>query len=62
MCSARMASGEPDVYFTRMGRVDGVMVSMWDGDAGYDDGDAEKPGPRHRLLMGEDGWRFERST
>ena len=32
------------------------------GDAGYDDGDATKPGPRHRLLMGEDGWRFERST
>ena len=42
---------EPDIYVTRMGRVDGVMVSMWHGDAGYDDGDAEKPGPRHRLVM-----------
>ena len=57
-----MASGEPDVYVTRMARVDGVMVSMWAGDAGYEDGDAEKPGPRHRLLMRDDGWRFERDT
>ena len=59
---ARMASGEPDVYVTRMGRVDGVMVSMWAGDAGYEDGDAEKPGPRHRLIMSDDGWRFERDA
>jgi 8-oxo-dGTP pyrophosphatase MutT (NUDIX family) len=59
---ARMAWGEPDVYVTRMGRLDGVMVSMWTGDAGYEDGDAEKPGPRHRLVMSNDGWRFERDT
>ena len=57
-----MTSGEPDVYVTRMSRVDGVMVSMWAGDAGYEDGDAEKPGPRHRLIMSDDGWRFERDA
>ena len=57
---ARMAEGEPDIYVTHMGRLDGVMVSMWAGDAGYDDGDAERPGSRHRLIMSEDGWRFER--
>lgn len=59
---SRMASGEPDVYVTRIGRADGVTVSMWAGDAGYEDGDAEKPGPRHRLLMRDDGWRFERDA
>ena len=59
---ARLGAAEPDVYVTRMGRVDGVGVSMWAGDAGYDDGDAEKPGPRHRLLMDETGWRLERDV
>jgi 8-oxo-dGTP pyrophosphatase MutT (NUDIX family) len=59
---ARMSEAEPDVYVTRMGRVDGVGVSMWAGDAGYEDGDAEKPGPRHRLLMHESGWRLERDA
>jgi 8-oxo-dGTP pyrophosphatase MutT (NUDIX family) len=58
---ARMAEGEPDVYVTHLGRLDGVMVSMWAGDAGYDDGDVEKPGSRHRLIMSDDGWRFERN-
>jgi 8-oxo-dGTP pyrophosphatase MutT (NUDIX family) len=58
---SRMAEGEPEVYVTRMGRLDGVMVSMWAGDAGYDDGDAEKAGSRHRLIMSENGWRFERT-
>jgi hypothetical protein len=34
---------------------------MWDGDAGYEDGDPERPGPRHRLWLDAAGWRFERS-
>ena len=58
---AGMAASEPDIYVTHIGRVDGVMVSMWQGDAGYDDGDAERPGPRHRLVMDNEGWRFERN-
>ena len=57
---ARMRSTEPNVYVTRIGRAAGVAVSMWAGDAGYDDGDADKPGPRHRLLMADDGWKLER--
>jgi 8-oxo-dGTP pyrophosphatase MutT (NUDIX family) len=59
---ARMGAADPDVYVTHMGRVDGVGVSMWAGDAGYDDGDAEKAGPRHRLVMDESGWRLERQA
>jgi 8-oxo-dGTP pyrophosphatase MutT (NUDIX family) len=59
---ATMAAAEPAVYVTRIGRADGVGVSMWHGDAGYDDGDADKPGPRHRLVMDDNGWRLERDT
>jgi len=29
-------------------------------DAGYEDGDVERPGPRHRLWVLPDGWRYER--
>ena len=57
---ARLGVGEPSVYVTKLGRVDGVTVSMWAGDAGYEDGDAEKPGARHRLVMADDRWRLER--
>ena len=57
---ARMRAGEPAVYVTRIGRAGDVPVSMWAGDAGYDDGDADKAGPRHRLLMGEGAWTLER--
>jgi 8-oxo-dGTP pyrophosphatase MutT (NUDIX family) len=52
-------AGEPTVYVTRLGRAGGVTVSMWDGDAGYQDGDAERPGARHRLVMADDRWRLE---
>jgi 8-oxo-dGTP pyrophosphatase MutT (NUDIX family) len=38
-------------YYTRMGRIEGGLVAMWAGDAGYHDGDSERPGPRHRLNL-----------
>ena len=57
---ARMRAGAPAVYVTRIGRAGDVPVSMWAGDAGYDDGDADRPGPRHRLLMTEGAWTLER--
>jgi 8-oxo-dGTP pyrophosphatase MutT (NUDIX family) len=41
---------------------DGVMVAVWPGDAAYDDGDLDKPGPRHRLAMLSDGWLFENTV
>jgi 8-oxo-dGTP pyrophosphatase MutT (NUDIX family) len=34
-------------------------ATLWSGDAGYDDGDLARPGPRRRLLMDPDGWRVE---
>lgn len=58
----RLGAGEPAVYVTKLGRVDGAAVSMWAGDAGYEDGDAEKPGARHRLVMADDRWRLEQDS
>ena len=51
----------PQTYLTRIARVDGGIASIWEGDAAYADGDVEKPGPRNRLLMLDDGWRVESS-
>ena len=34
-------------------------VVMWEGDAGYDTGDATVAGPRHRLTMATDGYVYE---
>lgn len=49
-------------FVTRMVAVDGGLVAMWHGDAGYDTGDPETPGPRHRLVMLQGAWRYERSS
>ena len=37
-------------------------VALWRPDAGWQDGDLAKPGPRHRLSMNEACWRYERSA
>lgn len=51
----------PFRYATRIGNTGEGMVTMWGGDAGYESGDAEAPGPRHRLLMADPVWRYEDS-
>ena len=53
-------SRKPERFQTAIGRVDGGAVALWHGDAGYADADPTKPGPRHRLWMLGDGWRYER--
>lgn len=35
-------------------------VSLYDGDGGYETSDPDRDGPRHRLWMLDDGWRYER--
>lgn len=40
-------------------RQDGV-ISLYEGDAGYETQDADVDGPRHRLWMKRSGWRYER--
>jgi len=52
---------EPERFETHIVQADGVPVALWHGDAGYENGDVERPGPRHRLWMLRDGWRFEDS-
>ncbi len=34
--------------------------SLYQGDAGYRDGNLDRPGVRHRLWMGPGAWRYER--
>jgi 8-oxo-dGTP pyrophosphatase MutT (NUDIX family) len=52
----------PEFFATRIARLEGDMLSLWHGDAGYDTGDPLAPGPRHRLWMGRTGWRYERTV
>ena len=37
----------------------GMLV--YAGDAAYEGGDLESPGPRHRLWILASGWRYERT-
>lgn len=59
---ATVAGREPDVFVTRMVKGgDGRQALLWGGDAGYDVGDMDAAGSRHRLWMHEpDDWRYER--
>lgn len=52
---------EPELFETRIGTVDEAIVAMWHGDAGYETGDPDAPGSRHRLRMADDGWTYGRS-
>jgi len=51
----------PGFYETHMGKGDGGIAAMWPGDAGYDANDVDAPGPRNRLWLAEDGWRYEQT-
>jgi 8-oxo-dGTP pyrophosphatase MutT (NUDIX family) len=48
-------------FATRLGQADTGPVAMWEGDAGYVDGDLNHHGARHRLYMGRGPWRYEQS-
>lgn len=43
------------------GKGDATVIVMWEGDAGYPTRDASVPGPRHRLVMSAEGFRFDDS-
>lgn len=51
----------PPRFATRWAAVEGGAVALWEGDAGYRSEDPLAPGPRHRLWMLEQGWRYERN-
>jgi 8-oxo-dGTP pyrophosphatase MutT (NUDIX family) len=50
---------EPRHYATRIGASGDDLVAMWQGDAGYEAGEADTEGARHRLRMAADGWVLE---
>jgi 8-oxo-dGTP pyrophosphatase MutT (NUDIX family) len=58
------ASRPPEHFHTHIaaGADRRILASLWAGDAGYDDLDIERPGPRRRLMMDPAGWRVEIDT
>jgi 8-oxo-dGTP pyrophosphatase MutT (NUDIX family) len=56
------AAREPRAYQTQIARCAEGMAAVWDGDAAYGGSDPDAPGPRHRLLMLDSGWRLERTA
>jgi 8-oxo-dGTP pyrophosphatase MutT (NUDIX family) len=53
---------DPVFYETHMARADDGIIALWAGDAGYESGDANQAGSRHRLWIGAGPWRLERSS
>ena len=51
---------EPEEFRTRPIAKEPRTIA-WAGDVAYDGGAADDPGPRHRLVMFDDGWRYDRS-
>ena len=51
----------PDEFVTRLVKLDdGRQALLWGGDSGHDSGSLDLPGPRHRLWLHEEDWRYER--
>jgi 8-oxo-dGTP pyrophosphatase MutT (NUDIX family) len=55
------AAKEPEQFHTHIvaSSERDLIASVWQGDAGYEDGDLDRPGPRRRLMMDPSGWRVE---
>lgn len=57
-----LAQSRPPPFFaTRIASLGDAAVSLWEGDAGYESGDAQAGGPRHRLVMSDKSWQYQRS-
>jgi 8-oxo-dGTP pyrophosphatase MutT (NUDIX family) len=57
---AQTQSEVPEHFETRMVQTDEGPLALWHGDEGYVDGDATRPGSRHRLWLSTSGWHYER--
>ena len=49
-----------EMFSPRVCTLPNGRCSLYFGDAGYEDGNLDRPGPRHRLWMLDSGWRYER--
>jgi 8-oxo-dGTP pyrophosphatase MutT (NUDIX family) len=56
---AHAAAHDPAYFATRLAIDGDVRVTVWEGDAAYDDGDLSHPGPRRRLSMRPGQWQYE---
>ena len=56
---AAVGARGPQTYATRMLPTDAGVTAIWERDASYETGDADTPGPRHRLTMCEGEWILE---
>ena len=57
---AEAAANDPLRFVTKIAFLDDRMMAMWQGDAGYESGDPDAPGPRHRLVMTDAEWQYLR--
>ncbi len=55
-------SRQPQHYSTRLMNAADPRIACWHGDAGYESGDPEAPGERHRLLLHPGRWEYQRTT
>jgi len=56
-----IASQPFETFEPRLHAMPGGACTLYADDAGYEDGNVDRPGPRHRLVMLESGWRYERA-
>ena len=56
-----LGARDPEFFATRFAPVEEGAVALFAGDAGYETGDPQAPGARHRLWTLRSGWRYERS-
>jgi len=57
---AALSAGGAETFVPRLRAGAGGACSLYAGDAGYEAGDPDRPGARHRLWMIDSGWRYER--
>jgi 8-oxo-dGTP pyrophosphatase MutT (NUDIX family) len=56
---AAVRGAEPERFETRICVEKAGPIALWHGDAGWETGDAARPGARHRLCMHGGAWRYE---
>jgi 8-oxo-dGTP pyrophosphatase MutT (NUDIX family) len=57
----QMARRAMRTFTPRICMVEGGACSLYEGDAGYEHDDPERPGARHRLWLNAPQWRYERT-
>jgi 8-oxo-dGTP pyrophosphatase MutT (NUDIX family) len=53
-------SRPPEEFLPRLRTSGDSAFTLYKGDAAYEGGDVDAPGPRHRLRMAGNDWRYER--